>query len=300
MKRLREYLDLVKFSHTLFALPFALAGRGAGGARSRRLARPRPGLGWHSALHGQLRGRRRWRSIGWRIGILMRSILARRPGTFPRGGSGVREVAIFTVDQQPGFRGIHPALPAQSLAACISSVPVLLWLLGYSYSKRFTSLAHFWLGLSLSLAPAAAWIALRGQHRLAACSFSGWPCSCGWRASTSFTPARTSISTSPPACTACPKVFGVQASGPASGRPLSPGHMIVLLALYELEGGLPARTGLRRRPYWPSPRCWPTNTGSLRPDDLTQHQTSPSFKVNAVVSVGLLLISVVDILVRRA
>ena len=43
------------------------------------------------------------------------------------------------------------------------SVPVLLWLLGYSYSKRFTSLAHFWLGLSLSLAPAAAWIALRGS-----------------------------------------------------------------------------------------------------------------------------------------
>ena len=42
-------------------------------------------------------------------------------------------------------------------------MPVLLWLLSYSYSKRFTSLAHFWLGLSLSLAPAAAWIALRGS-----------------------------------------------------------------------------------------------------------------------------------------
>ena len=40
---------------------------------------------------------------------------------------------------------------------------MLLWLLGYSYSKRFTSLAHFWLGISLSLAPIAAWIALRGD-----------------------------------------------------------------------------------------------------------------------------------------
>ena len=38
-----------------------------------------------------------------------------------------------------------------------------MWLLGYSYSKRFTSLAHFWLGVSLSLAPIAAWIALRGD-----------------------------------------------------------------------------------------------------------------------------------------
>ena len=44
---------------------------------------------------------------------------------------------------------------------------MLLWLLGYSYSKRFTSLAHFWLGVSLSLAPIAAWIALRGDL--------GWP-----------------------------------------------------------------------------------------------------------------------------
>ena len=43
------------------------------------------------------------------------------------------------------------------------SIPVLLWLFGYSYSKRFTSLAHFWLGISLALAPIAAWIALRGD-----------------------------------------------------------------------------------------------------------------------------------------
>src|SRR4029077_11265376 len=45
------------------------------------------------------------------------------------------------------------------------SVPVLLWLLGYSFAKRFTSLTHFWLALSLSLAPIAAWIALRGDVR---------------------------------------------------------------------------------------------------------------------------------------
>src|SRR5262249_59394277 len=43
------------------------------------------------------------------------------------------------------------------------SVPVLAWLLGYSYAKRFTSLAHFWLGSALMLAPIAAWIAIRGD-----------------------------------------------------------------------------------------------------------------------------------------
>jgi 4-hydroxybenzoate polyprenyltransferase len=47
------------------------------------------------------------------------------------------------------------------------SVPVLLWLLGYSYAKRFTSLAHYWLGVALGLSPVAAWIAIRGEAVLA-------------------------------------------------------------------------------------------------------------------------------------
>ncbi len=42
-------------------------------------------------------------------------------------------------------------------------VPVLLFLLAYSYIKRFTSLAHVWLGSALMLAPISAWIAIRGQ-----------------------------------------------------------------------------------------------------------------------------------------
>jgi 4-hydroxybenzoate polyprenyltransferase len=40
--------------------------------------------------------------------------------------------------------------------------PVLLFVLAYSYTKRFTALAHFWLGASLLIAPVAAWIAIRG------------------------------------------------------------------------------------------------------------------------------------------
>jgi 4-hydroxybenzoate polyprenyltransferase len=47
------------------------------------------------------------------------------------------------------------------------AVPVLLFLLGYSYAKRFTSLAHFWLGTALMLAPVSAWIAIRGEALLA-------------------------------------------------------------------------------------------------------------------------------------
>ena len=46
-------------------------------------------------------------------------------------------------------------------------MPVLAFLLGYSYAKRFTMLAHFWLGAALMLAPISAWIALRGELVLA-------------------------------------------------------------------------------------------------------------------------------------
>src|SRR5262249_30725065 len=46
------------------------------------------------------------------------------------------------------------------------SMPVLLFICGYSYTKRFTALSHFWLGASLLLAPLAAWIAIREFEEL--------------------------------------------------------------------------------------------------------------------------------------
>ena len=81
--------------------------------------------------------------------------------------------------------------------------PVLLWLLGYSFAKRFTSLAHFWLGFALAMAPMAAWIALR-EDRLAPRRCWGWRSCSGWPGSTSSTPARMPSSTATRACTASP------------------------------------------------------------------------------------------------
>jgi 4-hydroxybenzoate polyprenyltransferase len=43
------------------------------------------------------------------------------------------------------------------------SLPILLFLCGYSYAKRFTAWCHYWLGAALMLSPIAAWIALRGE-----------------------------------------------------------------------------------------------------------------------------------------
>ncbi|HAW29958.1 MAG TPA: 4-hydroxybenzoate octaprenyltransferase, partial [Planctomycetaceae bacterium] len=46
------------------------------------------------------------------------------------------------------------------------SIPVLLFLLGYSYAKRFTIFCHYWLSTALMLSPIAAWIAIRGSLSL--------------------------------------------------------------------------------------------------------------------------------------
>ena len=53
-------------------------------------------------------------------------------------------------------------LPRQSDSA-EASLPVLAFLFGYSFAKRFTVLSHFWLGAALMLAPLAAWVAIRAE-----------------------------------------------------------------------------------------------------------------------------------------
>lgn len=45
----------------------------------------------------------------------------------------------------------------------ILAIPVLFWICGYSYAKRFTAAAHLWLGAALALSPICAWIAVRGE-----------------------------------------------------------------------------------------------------------------------------------------
>jgi 4-hydroxybenzoate polyprenyltransferase len=74
-------------------------------------------------------------------------------------------VLWFTLLASAGFvAGTLLFLP--NVLPLILAVPVLLLLMGYSFAKRFTALAHFWLGLALMLSPMAAWIAVRGQQVL--------------------------------------------------------------------------------------------------------------------------------------
>jgi 4-hydroxybenzoate polyprenyltransferase len=161
----REFLSLVKFSHTLFALPFALLG----GA----LAAHGPD-GWRGRAQdwlGILLCMATARSAAMAFNRLVdRRIDALNPRTatrhLPSGLLSAFAVALFTLASSVGFVAATLLFLPNRWPLYLSG-PVLLWLLGYSYAKRFTSLAHFWLGAALMLSPIAAWIALRGSL--------GWP-----------------------------------------------------------------------------------------------------------------------------
>ena len=160
-------LGMIKFSHTLFALPFALLGAALAAHGAGRLAGP--ARDWLGILLCMATAR----SAAMAFNRLAdRRIDAAQPAD--RRAAPARGPALGRLG-----RGLHGGLRASAFVAStllflpnrwplVLSVPVLLWLLGYSYAKRFTSLAHFWLGASLMLAPIAAWIALRGDLALAA------------------------------------------------------------------------------------------------------------------------------------
>jgi 4-hydroxybenzoate polyprenyltransferase len=101
--------------------------------------------------------------------LVDRAIDAANPRTasrhLPRNAVGVAEVLGLIVASCVAFIAATLLFLPNWLPLALS-VPVLAWLLGYSYAKRFTMLAHVWLGMALGLAPVAAWIALRGQQLL--------------------------------------------------------------------------------------------------------------------------------------
>src|SRR5690348_16202043 len=145
--RLTDILGMIKFSHTLFALPFALLGAAlAAHGPDGWHARPRD---WVAILLCMATAR----SAAMAFNRLAdRRIDARNPRTatrhLPAGRLSVDSVVVFTLVNAVAFIA-STLLFLPNRWPVILSVPVLLWLLGYSYTKRFTSLAHFWLGAAL-------------------------------------------------------------------------------------------------------------------------------------------------------
>jgi 4-hydroxybenzoate polyprenyltransferase len=168
--RLRTYLELVRFSHTLFALPFAVTAALLAADRGIDPALAAGPGGWLRPAAGILLCMVAARTAAMAFNRLVdRTIDAANPRTasrhLPRGDVGAAEVLGLVVAASAAFVAAT-LLFLPNWLPLVLSIPVLAWLLGYSYAKRFTALAHLWLGAALGFAPVAAWIALRGQTLL--------------------------------------------------------------------------------------------------------------------------------------
>ena len=170
-------LEMIRFSHTIFAMPFALL---AAVMAWHVNASERQFPAEHSALQ-KLIASIRWqellaivlcmvtaRSAAMAFNrIVDRRIDAQNPRTsqrhLPAGLLSVAGVALFTILSSLAFVA-STLLLLPNRWPLILSVPVLLFLMAYSFTKRFTAWAHGWLGTSLMLAPISTWIALRGEQ----------------------------------------------------------------------------------------------------------------------------------------
>jgi 4-hydroxybenzoate polyprenyltransferase len=158
---IKNYLELVKFSHTIFALPFALAAMlvAAGGLPPLRI------FGWIMvAMVGA-----RTAAMGFNR-IVDRRIDAQNPRTkgreLPSGKVSLQGAIALVVGASLLF--FYACYELNSLALLLAPV-TLVTLFFYSFCKRFTSLSHFVLGLCLGIAPVGAHVAVTGHLALAPC-----------------------------------------------------------------------------------------------------------------------------------
>lgn len=290
--RLRLLLELIRFSHTIFALPFALLSAA---------------LAWKDEpfrtldLVGILLGMVFARSAAMAFNRLVdRRLDAANPRTagrhLPAGTLSVATVAAFTTVTAVGFvastlvfRLREPPNPWPLYLAG----PVLVFVLGYSLTKRFTSLSHFWLGAALMIAPLAAWIAVKGLDDLLpptllglavlfwvsgfdilyACQDAGFDKEAGLHS----VPARVGVPASLRIAAACHAVMfgllvGLGFASPHLGAVYFVGLAAVgALLVYEHR--------------------------LVRPDDLTQVNRA-FFHVNGIISLGLFALVLVQLAVR--
>ena len=302
-RRLRLYLGLIRFSHTIFALPFGLSSAA---------------LAWRERWAGD--SSITWKEFGLDLaGILLCMAFARstamafnrladrhldalNPRTagrhLPVGLLTSRGVWVFTFLCAAGFVASTALFLVSSHNPwpLLFSVPVLFFICGYSYTKRFTILAHFWLGTSLLLAPMAAWVAIRGLEGV-----GGTPLVLGlavlfWVAGFDILYACQDV--------AFDRKIGLQSIPARLGvrtslRVALGCHvlMVALLAfLYEVAPplqGVVYATGVALVAILIAYEHW-----LVQPDDLSRVNQA-FFQVNGIISIGLFVVVVAQLAVNR-
>jgi 4-hydroxybenzoate polyprenyltransferase len=154
---LRQYFEFVRFSHTVFALPFALASMMVAASANRGW----PGW-WTFLLILAAMVCARTAAMGFNR-IVDRKFDAQNPRTaqrhLPRGQIGL--VGAWVLVWSAGVMFVVTTLLLNPVCFYLSPVALAV-IFFYSYTKRFTDFSHFFLGLALGIAPLGAWLAVRG------------------------------------------------------------------------------------------------------------------------------------------
>ncbi len=154
-KSLKDYLEFIKFEHTIFALPFAYAAM---------LLAERSWPGWHVFIWISLA------MIGARTAsmALNRVIDAKIDALNPRTKD--REIPAGVLNKYDGFLLALIGFALLTVAGwqlnrlTLYLLPIAVFFLAfYPYSKRFTWLCHYWLGLTIGASAAGGWIAVTGS-----------------------------------------------------------------------------------------------------------------------------------------
>jgi len=167
MRIIRHYLSLVRFSHTLFALPFALASMlwAAQGLPSVRVFLLI--LACMVACRNTAMAFNRLADAAFDKDNPRTARRHLPAGILSRG-----QVLAFLIANAAAF---IVATWFVNRLAFILSLPALIAVCGYSLTKRFTSLSHFFLGLAIGISPVGAWIAVRGDAIAADLAQGRWP-----------------------------------------------------------------------------------------------------------------------------
>jgi 4-hydroxybenzoate polyprenyltransferase len=290
--QVRAFLEMIRFSHTLFALPFALAGavlawRAAG--RTQPVAIFIDILGLVPCMIFA-------RSTAMAVNRLAdRTIDAANPRTqqrhLPSRRLSVQAVRLFAVACALGFivSTAHFLVWNANPWPLYLSVPVLFFICAYSYTKRFTALCHVWLGASLMLAPVAAWIAITG-------GIAWTPVLLGlavlfWVAGFDILYATQDVEFDTKAkLHSIPAALGI----PGALRMAFVCHLLMIISLFELA--FIAELGLV---YFIGLACVAAlllyEHVLVKPNDLSRVNLA-FFYVNIVISIGLFVVILVDVL----
>ena len=185
MTVVKKYLSLVKFSHTIFALPFAMIGFFLAVVKEGFSNTGNAGLGWGITVSET------WQLILIKLLLVLVCMVTARSAAMafnryldrsfdaknPR--TAIREIPQGIISPNSALRFVILNCLIFTVATfaintiCFFLSPVALFvILFYSYTKRFTALCHLVLGLGLSLAPIGAYLAVTGHFSLLPILFS--------------------------------------------------------------------------------------------------------------------------------